>query len=418
MAFASISVAAALCRYGLDAVSKARLLQSLNGDEERRRRFAGYFESLDRTRMAVVFTWVTADALFALMFFRLVAEFWGKDPKFHLLPTITSVTLTGIILVALGRVVPPRLAARPSFERTLRSVFPTLHVIGLVLWPFVWILLGLRRVLERMFGRSDTRLDEAFANEIIATVAEGERDGFVGEEEADMIENVVELPAFEVSEVMTPRTDVHWVEATTPVTDALKHAAAMRHSRLPVGEGDVDHIIGVFYIRDVVDRLTEIDKLKDLPVRDLCRKPLYVPETKKVSQMLKDFRENRLHIAIVLDEYGGTAGLVTIEDILEEIVGEIEDEYDPERESPLVVLEDGRSAEADAKVRIGDLNEEIHANLPESEDYETVGGFVFSQLGRIPTPGESFQYENVEVTVVSANDRKIERLRIRVLETV
>ncbi|MCA8972518.1 MAG: HlyC/CorC family transporter, partial [Planctomycetes bacterium] len=154
------------------------------------------------------------------------------------------------------------------------------------------------------------------------------------------------------------------------------------------------------------------------PVRNFMRDAYFVPESKRVSNLLREFREMRVQVAIVVDEYGGTSGLASIEDILEEIVGEIEDEYDDPgvEEAPVVIKDEGHWAECDAKVRISELNENLVVELPESEDYETLGGFIASQLGRIGAAGEVFHWENVELTILSADARRIGRVRLRVLE--
>jgi putative hemolysin len=182
-----------------------------------------------------------------------------------------------------------------------------------------------------------------------------------------------------------------------------------------VCEGDADHVIGVFYVRDVLARLSENNDLKQIPVRDLCRKAYFVPESKKVGSLLSEFRENQVHIAIVLDEYGGTAGLVTLEDVVEEIVGEIVDEYDePEGEPELTVI-DHDHAKVDARAHIWEVNEALEVELPESEDFDTVGGFVFSTLGRVPRAGETITHDNVEIKVLEADERRIKQLEVRVL---
>jgi CBS domain containing-hemolysin-like protein len=253
---------------------------------------------------------------------------------------------------------------------------------------------------------------EYYAEEIMDAVEEGEREGVIREDEADMIESIVELPNLEVSEIMTPRMDMICMDVKEPVSALLKTAVEAGHSRIPVYEENRDHIVGVLYVKDLLGYWP--DGGKPVPqLVDLLRKPYYIPETKKVSKLFSEFRENKVHMAIVLDEYGGTAGLVTNEDILEEIVGEIVDEFDPEEEAELKIL-DKRHAEASAKLHIDELNEKMEINLPESEDFDTIGGFIFTSLGKVPTPGDEVHHENVSLKVLDADDRRINRIAVEV----
>lgn len=296
--------------------------------------------------------------------------------------------------------------------RVLRVLFLPITVPVSKLSSFVVRnLLGIREEVEQESDR------EKLADEIRAAVEDSDETEELADEEKEWIENIVEFRKEDAAGIMTPRTDMVGIEASTKLIDALKVAVDAGHSRLPVFEKKMDNIVGIFYLRDAVGALTQDKAMQlDKPVSQHLRQAFFVPESKKVSDLLHEFKARRVQVAIVVDEYGGTAGLVSIEDILEEIVGPIEDEYDPERENPLRVDEDGHRAEVDAKVRIGELNEAMSIEVPESDDYETIGGFVFSHLGRIPQAGESFQYENLDIHVMSADARRIGRLQIRVRE--
>jgi CBS domain containing-hemolysin-like protein len=182
---------------------------------------------------------------------------------------------------------------------------------------------------------------------------------------------------------------------------------------VPVYEENIDNIAGLIYAKDL---LAEIGKKpEDFKLREKMRKAYFVPETKPLRALLHEFQNQKLHIAIVLDEYGGTAGIVTLEDILEELVGEIADEYEETPHEPIKKI-DQNTIEADARTSIDDLNDEFELNLPEDDDYETVGGFVFSRLGYIPKANESFDHENLRFTIASAEPRKIKRIRIQRIE--
>jgi len=230
------------------------------------------------------------------------------------------------------------------------------------------------------------------------------------EEEQEMIENVLELSNSTADEIMTPRTDIVAVEVNSDLHKVLETITTAGHTRVPVYEKNIDNIIGLVYAKDL---LAEIGKTGgQFKLRDKIRDAYFVPESKPLRALLHEFQNQKLHIAVVLDEYGGTAGVVTLEDILEELVGEITDEYEETPPEPIKKI-DQNTIEADARTYIDDLNDQLELNLPEDEDYETIGGFVFSRLGYIPKTGENFDYENLKFTIASAEARRIKRIRIQ-----
>jgi CBS domain containing-hemolysin-like protein len=208
---------------------------------------------------------------------------------------------------------------------------------------------------------------------------------------------------------MTPRTEIFGIHADASYEEARRAVVEGGHSRIPVYEESLDHIIGVLYVKDLL-RYGPGDAFD---VRKAMRTPPYVPLTKSLHDLLNEFRANKVQIAIVLDEYGGTAGLATIEDILEELVGEIDDEYDQPEPAPMNWL-DENTLEVDARVHVSEVNEALGVELPEDGDYETIGGFVFSTLGKIPARGEQFAHANLQISVLDAEPRKIRRLRLQV----
>jgi CBS domain containing-hemolysin-like protein len=202
------------------------------------------------------------------------------------------------------------------------------------------------------------------------------------------------------------------IEVNSDLQSVLETIITAGHTRVPVYEEDIDKILGLVYAKDL---LTEIGNGPvGFKLRDKLRQAYFVPETKPLRALLHEFQNQKLHIAVVLDEYGGTAGIVTLEDILEELVGEITDEYEELPSEPLKKL-DAKTVEVDARISIDDLNDEFELNLPEDEDYDTVGGFVFSYLGYIPKAGESFNYENLSFTITAAEARRIKRIKIHKL---
>ena len=225
-----------------------------------------------------------------------------------------------------------------------------------------------------------------------------------------MIENVLDLDETTAEEIMTPRTDMVAINIDDDLNGVLDTITSAGHSRIPVYEENIDKIIGLIYAKDLLGQVGK--KHEEFELRSMIRKPYFVPETKPLRDLLHEFQNQKLHIAVVLDEYGGTAGIVTIEDILEELVGEIVDEY--EKTPPETVKKvDDTTIEVDARMYIDEVNSEFELNLPEDEDYDTLGGFVFSHLGYIPKTGESFEYENVKFTIAAAEPRNIKRVRIQ-----
>jgi CBS domain containing-hemolysin-like protein len=209
---------------------------------------------------------------------------------------------------------------------------------------------------------------------------------------------------------MTPRTDIIAIDVDSDRQTVLETITNAGHSRLPVYEENIDKIVGMIYAKDL---LMEIDKEQsDFKVREHMRQAYYVPETKHLRELLHEFQNQKLHVAVVLDEYGGTAGIVTIEDILEELVGEITDEYEKTPIEPISKLTDG-TYEVDARTSVDDVNDELDMELPEEKDYDSIGGFVFSYLGYIPKTSERFDYNGIEFTISSAEPRRIRRIRIK-----
>ncbi len=287
---------------------------------------------------------------------------------------------------------------------------------------------------HRLAGKQhDTDGEEAFEDEIRTIVTEGHREGLLEEDAREMIESVMELSDFTVSEIMTPRTDMVSIPTSLSWDDMLKEVVSSAHSRIPVYGENRDDILGVLHAKDLLGELAVKSSDQRRPWTQLVKEPLFVPETKPVDTLLQEFQnlkpksngngstddassKAKPHLAIVLDEYGGVSGIVTLEDILEEIVGEIVDEHDDIVEFEDIFEIDANTFEALGKVRIDDLNEHLGAELPEEEDYDTVAGFIFSTLGHVPEVGERVDYEKdgktIRFTVLEATKRRIEKVRV------
>jgi magnesium and cobalt transporter len=227
-----------------------------------------------------------------------------------------------------------------------------------------------------------------------------------------MIDAVLDLGDTLVREILVPRTEMVAVEVTTPVGKVLETIIEAGHSRIPVYEGDVDHITGILYAKDLLKLWGKLPE--EISIRSICRKAYFIPETKTTADLLKEFKLRRVHMAVAVDEYGGTSGIVTIEDILEEIVGEIQDEHDPVEQSGISRLEDG-SYIFDARSHIEDVEMELSVQLPRGE-YDTLGGFLSHLLGHVPAQGEQGQFERMLFTVEEADARKVSTIRVSIAE--
>jgi CBS domain containing-hemolysin-like protein len=326
---------------------------------------------------------------------------WQAVPAF-----VISLLLVSIFSIAI-----PQSLAKYAGEKFLAHTFTLLRLFVVLAIPILFIVSLYDGVIRRLAGIVDPAEDavqEEKQEEFLSVVEQGKMEGVVDEEEQQMIKSVLELSDTTVEKIMTPRTDVVSVGSDSDLQGVLD-AIATGHSRIPVYEGTIDNIIGFIYAKDM---LTEVGKTaSEFKLRDKLRAPYFVPETKPLRILLHEFQGQKLHIAVVLDEYGGTAGIVTIEDILEELVGEIADEYEELPQSNIVHLDD-TAIEVDARIHIDELNTEFGAELPEDEDYDTIGGFVFSHLGYIPKSGQSFEANNLKFTITSAEARKINRIRI------
>lgn len=294
--------------------------------------------------------------------------------------------------------------------------WPWWRVVYFALYPFVLGSLFVDAVAHRLAGRvPDESDEESFGEEIRTIVTEGHREGLLEEDAREMIEGVIELGDVQVSEIMTPRTDMLSLPLNREWDEVIEFVIKAEHTRIPVYNKTRDDIVGVLYTKDLLPELAKLPEDRVKPWSQLLREPYFVPETKPVDVLLQEFQRTRHHIAVVLDEYGGVSGLVSMEDVLEEIVGEIVDEYDEDLVEGIHEIGDG-VAEVLGRVHIDEINKRLGLDLPDENDFDTVGGLVFSELGHIPAIGEELIHRNVRITVIEATPRRVERVRIEVLD--
>lgn len=374
------------------------------------RRSAHYLAAIQVSEFLIVFAYSgIAAAFIAPRMSALLAFFFGIDAK-NLLSDVTAVIVTvavfGLIAVLLGLFVPRAIAARHAQGVLLVLVWP-LEIVTYITRPLVAVLFFLTQIIVRPFGGDPKAGTLVTEEEIRALVETGQAQGVLEPKEREMISSIFELGDKPVREVMVPRTDIVAIDVAMPPEDVLALVTRVGHSRVPVFEGSADDIIGVVYVKDIFRKLARNEREFDL--RALLRPAHFVPETKKADDLLREMQRNKVHLAIVVDEYGGTAGLVTIEDLVEEIVGEIRDEYDVEQEMVLLVSES--EAVMDARIPFEDVREMFQLDIDPTEDYDTLGGFVTNRLGRFPRAGESVDAAGVRFTVESVEGRRIRRVR-------
>ncbi|MBL7008269.1 MAG: HlyC/CorC family transporter [Planctomycetes bacterium] len=323
----------------------------------------------------------------------------GRWPLF-----VGAMIFAGLLLEGL-----PAFAVRGRFVRPLLAAMPLVRLLSLPLRPLTAVIDAGLRAVGADPGGSRT---ESLAANLIEVAQEQERQAELDDTERRMISRVIDLPEIDAAEVMTPRTDLTAVPADTPLPAALQRSHEDGHSRILVYEEDLDHVVGVFYVKDALHLIAVAADTAGSPVSEHMRRPYFVPETMRVPALLEEMRRRRVHLAVVVDEYGGTAGVVTVEDLLEEIVGEIEDEHDPEDEALHFHRVSEDEIEVDGRYSVAELNEVFGARLPEDKDYDTLAGLLFDRFGHIPSGGERIQVDGVVLEVVEADDRRIQRVRV------
>ena len=269
-------------------------------------------------------------------------------------------------------------------------------------------------IVARLAGRPDPHdedEEDAFEEEMRTIVSQGLGEGMLEEDAMEMIEGVMDLDETDVADVMTPRSSVDAIEVNTPWDDVVQFVSEVRRTRVPVYEKELDEVVGVLYVKDLLAEMAKPNQQTRRNLTDLLRVPRKVVKTTPLDEMLQDFLRDRSHLAVVVDEFGGVQGVVTIEDVLEEIVGEIDDEKDIE-ESDIRIL-DQHTTFALGKTHVSDLNEALGLSLPEDEDFDTIGGYLTRELGRIPQPDDWVVSDGVRITVVDASGKAVKKVRLR-----
>ena len=330
------------------------------------------------------------------------------QPQAGLIALLLVTTLVSLVTIVFGELVPKAIALAHAERLALLFAGP-IDLLGRVMAPLVWLLTTLTQTITRVFGIADKQQERVTAEELMILVERGGEQGVIEAEEQQMIGAVLELGEQRVHEVMVPRIDIKALPSTAMMDEIIDTIVSEGHSRIPIYSESIDNILGILYAKDLIPYLARGEQPD---IRSILRTPLFVPESISVDDLLHNFQRGKVHIAIVLDEYGGTAGLVTIEDLIEEIVGEIQDEYDVEE--PMIVSLSDDEARVDGRASVDDMSEHFGVELDsdDKEQYDTVGGLVYHEIGGVPNVGDTVEVHGLTLTVESTDGRRVGKVLV------
>ena len=334
------------------------------------------------------------------------------------IPYAQSISLVVITIIlsyftlVFGELVPKRIALQKSEQMAMLSVRPIVFVSKFAK-PFVKLLSLSTNLLLRVIGMSDTDLEEKVSREEIKSLVDaGEEYGVINQIEKEMINSIFDFDDKLAKEVMTPRTEVYMINSKLPLS--IEELLEENYSRIPVYEGDMDNIIGILYLKDFLHEAYQVG-FENVDIKKLLHRPYFVPECKNIDQLFKELQKSKRHLAVLIDEYGGFSGIVTIEDLIEEVMGDINDEYDDD--DPVIRKIDNDTYIVNGLISIKELNDKLQLNLDEeTEDYDTLGGFLINQIDYIPSETEEcmVEYENLVFKIECVKDKRIEIVKIHI----
>ena len=334
------------------------------------------------------------------------------------IPYAQSISLVVITIIlsyftlVFGELVPKRIALQKSEQMAMLSVRPIVFVSKFAK-PFVKLLSLSTNLLLRVIGMSDTDLEEKVSREEIKSLVDaGEEYGVINQIEKEMINSIFDFDDKLAKEVMTPRTEVYMINSKLPLS--IEELLEENYSRIPVYEGDMDNIIGNLYLKDFFHEAYQVG-FENVDIKKLLHRPYFVPECKNIDQLFKELQKSKNHLAVLIDEYGGFSGIVTIEDLIEEVMGDINDEYDDD--DPVIRKIDNDTYIVNGLISIKELNDKLQLNLDEeTEDYDTLGGFLINQIDYIPSETEEcmVEYENLVFKIECVKDKRIEMVKIHI----
>jgi putative hemolysin len=398
--------------------SKAEELAASRGSSGGIRRIDKILEDVDGHATAVALPRIVCNMITAVASVAWVAALDG-DTKLIVSDVVIGIAASSILIWVFGMVVPHSVAAYAA-EGTVYTWSRLIRLCHVAQTPLRRVVTFFDEIVRRLAGREPVTEGEQIQAELMSVVEEARHEGQFDETERDMIEAVVSLRGTTVEQIMTPRTEVEALQLTNNLGEITRFIKASRHSRIPVYEGSMDQMVGMFYIKDLMRWLAGEGTRgsgKPFELKTILRPAIFVPETKTIRELFAEMLDKKVHIAMVADEYGGTSGLVTLEDIMEEVFGEIQDEYEiQEDDAPVVSVQvSSRTAEIDARAYIDSANTELKSIgviLPEGEDYDTVGGLIVTTLGRIPETGEVVTIGDAAIHIVEAEPTRVIRVKL------
>ena len=348
-------------------------------------------------------TIITVKILLIVASVVLFTTFWNNR--------LLSGGLAALCLVVLTELFPKNYVQNSSSGTTIHA----LRALRVVYWGGFLILTPLNflvNLIVRIFGGKMTLAQDSLVSLEVLETLDNVADirDILEPDDREMISRILDFPDKVAREIMVARTDVVWLEVGTSADEVLQTTIACRHTRIPIYEETIDNIIGVLHVKDMLDCWAD-DKPINLRELIVGRTAFFTPESKKISDLFREMREHKQHISIVVDEYGGTAGIITLENIIEEIVGEIQDEDEADEQDAFIQM-DTNTYSVDARLNIAEFNEKLETEL-EAENIDTIGGFVVDHMGRVPEVGAIFTYRGIEFTILEADDRRIHRLQIQ-----
>jgi len=334
-----------------------------------------------------------------------------SDAFIHTASTVVAFSVITIMHIVFGELAPKSIAIQRPVATTLFVAIP-LQIFYVVFRPFIWSLNSLAGIILRPFGINTSGGHESLHSneELQYLLDQGKESGALEDNEHELIKNVFDFNERVVKNIMVPRTKISGIELSTPKDEVVEKIIAEGYSRMPVYDDIIDKIIGIVHAKDILKLLAGDS---EWTLTDIIRKPYFVPETKKINDLLSELQQKRIQIAIVIDEFGGTAGMVTLEDIVEEIVGEIQDEYDEEK--PTVEKISDTEFVINAYATVYDVNEHLPHDLPEDEDFDTIGGLVSHAFGKIPEVGDSEECYGYLFTILRKTEQNIETIKLELV---
>ena len=399
-----------LMNAALQNLSRAAMRDRADDGDMTAQRFLALTEDALGLSMTVSITHIlTRFAIAVLLVLIVIEPYANGDSAARLLLAVATVILGAGLTLVIGDLVPEALGSAHARSLFALSIAP-MRLLLVIISPLTAFVLFLSRLISRLFG-SDALVNLVTEEEIMTLVHASHSGGVIEEEEKDMIASVLQLDESSARELMTPRIDIVALEVNETISDALTAFVESGFSRIPVYEDSIDNIVGLLYAKDILTVVNNGDELLSQEICDLTRRAHFVPETKRADALLKELQEKNVHLAIVVDEYGGTAGLVTIENLIEEIVGDIRDEHDFAEEEDYTEVGDG-SYVIDGSMDLDDLNTLLDCSI-DTDDTDTLGGYIYLTLGRVPDANETIETDVLDMTIMSIDGHRIRKVKVR-----